>query len=102
MDPAADLAVVTAVASALLDKIVAYDTVVLGEVGLSSEVRSVSQVAVRINEAEKLGFKKCILPRKNLNVRGGLKGVGRSPTELRSSKLELIPVETVKEALDHL
>jgi DNA repair protein RadA/Sms len=91
MDPAADLAVVTAVASALLDKIVAYDTVILGEVGLSSEVRSVSQLAVRVNEAEKLGFKKCIVPAKNLNVRGGLK-----------SKLELIPVETVKEALDHL
>ena len=95
MDPAADLAVVMAVASALLDKIVAYDTVVLGEVGLSSEVRSVSQVAIRINEAEKLGFKKCILPRKNLNIRGGLKG------EL-SSKLELVPVETVKEAMEHL
>ena len=113
MDPAADLAVVTAVASALLDKIVAYDTVVVGEVGLSSEVRSVSQVAIRINEAEKLGFKKCILPAKNLNVRGGLKGVpiGTIPASSgsskesrieRSSKLELIPVETVKEALDHL
>ena len=91
-DPAADLAVVMAVASALLDKIVPYDVVMLGEVGLSSEVRSVSQVAVRLNEAEKLGFKKCILPKKNLSIRGELKG----------TKLELIPIEAVKEALDYL
>lgn len=88
-DPAADLAVVLAVASAFLDKPIAFDTVVLGEVGLSSEVRSVSQLAIRINEAEKLGFKKCILPKNNLN-----RGV-----DFQGKRLELIPVETVKEAI---
>lgn len=90
MDPAADLAVVLAIASALLDKPVAFDTVVLGEVGLSAEVRSVSQIAARITEAEKLGFKKCILPRNNLNSAG----------DLKLKKIETVPVETVKEALD--
>lgn len=89
-DPAADLAVVTAVASALLDKTIPFDTVVLGEVGLSSEVRSVSQINLRINEAEKLGFKKCIVPKNNLNVRGGF----------AKTACTIIPVETVKEALD--
>ena len=92
MDPAADLAVVLAVASALLDKPVAFDTGVVGEVGLSSEVRSVSQLAVRINEAEKLGFKKCIVPKNNLNM--GL--------DLKNKKIDIIAVETVVQALEFL
>lgn len=90
MDPAADLGVILAIASALLDRPVASDTVVLGEVGLSAEVRSISQMMVRINEAEKLGFKKCIIPKNNLGVRDGG----------RQAKIEIIPAETVKQALD--
>jgi len=92
IDPAADLAVVVAVASAFLDKVLSYDTVVLGEVGLSSEVRSVSQIVPRITEAEKLGFKKCIIPKNNL----------RSKKDLQAKSIEIIPVETVKETLEHL
>jgi len=92
MDPAADLAVVVALASALLDKPVAFDTVILGEVGLSSEVRSVSQLAARINEADKLGFKKCIVPKNNLKINMDLKG----------KNINVIGVETVKEALEAL
>ena len=68
-DPAADLAVVISIASALKDKIIPSDTVVLGEVGLAAEVRSVSQINIRINEAQKLGFKRCIVPRNNLKSR---------------------------------
>jgi len=90
VDPAADLGVVIAIASAFLDKVVARETVVLGEVGLSAEVRSVSQLAVRINEAQKLGFKRCILPKNNLKVK----------RDLKPGKMEIIPVETVKEALN--
>ena len=92
MDPAADLSVVMAIASALLDKTINFDTVILGEVGLSSEVRSVSQIAIRINEADKLGFKKCIIPKNNLKTK----------IDLQSKKIELIPVENVKEALNQL
>jgi DNA repair protein RadA/Sms len=92
MDPAADLAVVTALASALMDKPVAFDTVVLGEVGLSSEVRSVSQLAARVNEADKLGFKKCIVPKNNLKIK----------MDLKSRNIEVVGVETVKEALGRL
>jgi len=92
MDPAADLAVVSAIASAFLDKPLAFDTVVLGEVGLSSEVRSVSQIAARIGEADKLGFKKCILPKNNLKMN----------IELGNKNIEIIPVETVKEVLEIL
>lgn len=68
-DPAADLAVLVSIASAFKDKIISADTVVLGEVGLAAEVRSVSQINIRINEAGKLGFKKCIAPKNNLKTK---------------------------------
>ena len=88
-DPAADLAVCAVVASSFKEKIVMPKTVVLGEVGLSGEIRSISQVLMRINEAEKLGFKHCILPKnscKNL--------------KLNKSEMEIVPVSNLKEALD--
>lgn len=91
VDPAADLPVVIAVASALLDKTVPFDTVIFGEVGLSSEVRSVSQLIVRINEAERLGFKRCIMPKNNLKSK-----------DIKTKTLELVPVTQVREALDAL
>ncbi len=92
MDPAADLGVVVSVATALLDKPTGGDVVFLGEVGLSSEVRSVSQIGQRINEAQKLGFQKCIIPKNNL----------KRKSDLRNARLDIITVETVKEALDRL
>jgi DNA repair protein RadA/Sms len=90
VDPAADLGVVLSIASALQDKIISPDIVVLGEVGLASEVRSISQAVVRINEAQKLGFKRCILPKNNL----------KNKLDLKNTKIEIIGVETVKEALE--
>ena len=92
MDPAADLGVALAVASALTDKRVPSDTVVMGEVGLSAEVRSVSQAALRVKEAEKLGFKNCVLPRTSLP--GSTQGM--------DTHIKMIPVTHVREALDIL
>jgi len=92
MDPAADLGIVLAVASSFLDKPIDPQTVVIGEVGLSAEVRSVAHIAPRIVEAEKLGFKKCILPKNSLKGVAGIKTNG----------IEIIPVEHVREALDYL
>jgi len=92
VDPAADLAVVVALASALLDKPMAFDTVILGEVGLSSEVRSVSQLALRINEADRLGFKACIVPKNNLKMK----------LDLKRKNIKVVGVETVKEAIEAL
>ena len=92
MDPAADLAVAMALATALLDKPVNRSTVVIGEVGLSGEVRSVSQVALRVNEAQKLGFERCILPKNNL----------KSRLEIDDKGIEIMPVATAREALDLL
>ena len=93
LDPAADLSVVLAVASAYLDRVISFDTVVFGEVGLSAEVRSVSQVVSRVHEAQRLGFKRCIFPKNNLP---------HLPSAVHNSTIEMIGVESVKEALDSL
>jgi DNA repair protein RadA/Sms len=65
-EPGIDLGVITAIVSSKLDQPVPSDTVICGEVGLTGEVRSISQTSVRINEAERLGFTKCILPKNSL------------------------------------
>jgi DNA repair protein RadA/Sms len=90
-DPAADLAVAAAITSAFRDECVPYETVVLGEVGLAGEIRSVAQINLRINEAEKLGIKRCILPQINYKN-----------LDYKKSKIELIPVSNLKETLDIL
>jgi DNA repair protein RadA/Sms len=61
-EPAADLAVASALISAFKDISIPKDCVIMGEVGLSGEIRMVSQLDSRINEAKKLGFKKVIVP----------------------------------------
>jgi DNA repair protein RadA/Sms len=88
-DPAADLGVTVAITSAFREQLVMPDSVVLGEVGLAGEMRSISQALLRINEAEKLGFKHCVLPRNNYKN-----------LEYKKGNLELIPVSSLKEALD--
>jgi DNA repair protein RadA/Sms len=66
VEPAVDLAIVAAIASSFLDKPVPEDTLVLGEVGLAGEVRGISRLDIRIAEARKMGFSRCILPQSNL------------------------------------
>lgn len=61
-DPGVDLAVCLSICSSLLDQIIDRQTIVLGEVGLGGEVRPVSKLDIRLAEAEKLGFKKAIIP----------------------------------------
>jgi DNA repair protein RadA/Sms len=87
-DPAADLGVAVAVASAFKGELVAAETAVLGEIGLAGEVRSISQAQIRINEAQKLGFKSCIIPRNNIKGLAGTK-----------FNINLLPVDSLKEAL---
>jgi DNA repair protein RadA/Sms len=64
-EPAVDLGVVAAMASSFLDKPIDARTVVLGEVGLAGEVRAISQMDVRIKEAVRLGFNRCLVPKTN-------------------------------------
>jgi DNA repair protein RadA/Sms len=63
-EPAADLAVAVAIASSMRDIPVRADTVLIGEVGLSGELRMVGQMVARLREAAKLGFKTAIVPRR--------------------------------------
>ena len=78
-EPAADLAVATAIASSFHNVPVAADMVVVGEIGLSGELRMVGQLDRRLNEAAKLGFRRCLMPKparrlddlpKNLEIMG--------------------------------
>jgi len=69
-EPAIDLAVCCSIASSLLDKPAKSDYVVIGEVGLGGEIRSVGHIEKRIQEAEKLGFSKVIVPKNNFKKTG--------------------------------
>jgi DNA repair protein RadA/Sms len=61
-EPAADVAIALALASSLKDRPIHADMAFVGEVGLSGELRAVSQLSARLNEASKLGFKRCVVP----------------------------------------
>jgi DNA repair protein RadA/Sms len=85
-EPAADLGMVIAVASSHLDKTIAPHTLLLGEVGLAGEVRGIAQPELRVKEAAKLGFSRCILPGGNLK-------------QIKAKDMELIGVKSLEEAL---
>jgi DNA repair protein RadA/Sms len=65
-EPAVDLGIAVAIASSFTDKPIDPGSVVIGEVGLSGEIRSVTHLERRIREAAKLGFTKFIVPRNNM------------------------------------
>ena len=74
-EPAADLSVALAVASSYRDRPIADDLVAIGEIGLTGEIRSVSHLEQRLTEIKRLGFKKCIIPKKmseKLEIPSGL------------------------------
>jgi len=73
-EPAVDLGIVCAVTSSFLDKPIDDSTVVVGEVGLTSEVRAVGQVDARISESCKLGFTRCLIPSSNLKRASAVQG----------------------------
>lgn len=69
-EPAADLAVAMAMASSYLERPLPADLVMMGEIGLSGEIRTVSQMAARLNEAAKIGFKRALVPKMRRTVDG--------------------------------
>ncbi|MBR0121722.1 MAG: DNA repair protein RadA [Clostridia bacterium] len=73
-EPASDLAVALALVSSLKDIPVNDETIVFGELGLGGELRSITCCEQRIKEAERLGFKRCIIPKHNLKKLSGIKG----------------------------
>jgi DNA repair protein RadA/Sms len=62
-EPGADLPVILAVASSYRDQPIPSDLVAIGEIGLTGEIRSVSNMSQRLSEVARLGFKKCIIPK---------------------------------------
>lgn len=84
-EPAVDLGIVAALISSFRDIVIDEKTIVFGEVGLSGEVRSVSQAKVRLQEARKLGFERVIMPASCLKTAGRPEGI------------QVIGVRTVRE-----
>ena len=86
-DPAIDLAVISAILSSNMDAAIEPEVCMAGEIGLSGEIRPVNRIEQRIGEAEKLGFKRFILPKYNMQ------GI-----DTKKLRIELVPVRKVEEA----
>jgi DNA repair protein RadA/Sms len=89
-EPAADLAVAAALVSSLRDAAVRADTVLIGEVGLSGELRLVGQMNARLREAAKLGFRSAIVPRRI-----------RRSGEPYPTGIQVVEVRSLREAISH-
>jgi DNA repair protein RadA/Sms len=89
-EPAVDLGIVAAMASSFLDRPIDARMVVLGEVGLTGEVRAISQMDVRIKEAARLGFNRCIVPKSKTSQCTAV------------SKMEINAISSLKELLENL
>ena len=86
-EPAIDLGIALVIASSFKSIYIPKDTVIIGEVGLTGEIRTVNMIDKRLKEAEKLGIKKCIIPQNNKKL---LKN---------TYKLDIIGVRNINEAL---
>jgi DNA repair protein RadA/Sms len=89
-EPAADLGVVSAIASSVRNRPVQPGTAMFGEIGLAGEIRSTTQASLRIREAAQMGFRRCLVPS------------GQTAADDPPPGCELIGVKTVGEALDAL
>lgn len=87
-EPAVDLGIICAIASSFRNKEISSKTVVMGEVGLTGEVRGISFIEKRIQEAYKLGFNSAVIPKDNMKAAGGIAG------------MKVYGVDNVYEALD--
>lgn len=87
-ETSADLGIVQAIASSAKNRPIDPKTVLIGEVGLGGEVRAVSRIELRISEAQKLGFQRCIIPKSSA------KNLARKTT------IELVGVENVNQGLE--
>jgi DNA repair protein RadA/Sms len=86
-EPSIDLAAAMSICSSFKDSPVDSDTLILGEIGLGGEIRNISFIDRRIQEAAKLGFKKIVMPKSNLK------------NYKLNGKLEIIPVDSIQDAI---
>jgi DNA repair protein RadA/Sms len=91
-EPAIDLGVLLAIASSMRNVAIDGDTAIIGEVGLGGELRSVTRIESRLKEAINMGFKCCLIPKRNH------KGIA---TEI-SSKIKIVAADVVEEAFEVL
>ena len=89
-EPAIDLGIILAIVSSYREIAISDKTICFGEVGLSGEVRAVNMAKQRVQEAKKLGFETCILPKVSLT------------DEVRTDGIQLIGVSNVREAISHI
>ena len=90
-EPAADMAIATALVSSLTDRVVPDDLLIIGELGLAGECRAVSNLEQRVREAARLGFTRAIVPFRNVEKR---------PIQVEGMKI--IPVKSVFEVIKEL
>jgi DNA repair protein RadA/Sms len=89
-EPAVDMCIVSAIASSFLDRPIQEGTAVLGEVGLTGEVRAVGQVDTRVAEMKKMGFTRCLIPKSNLKLL------------VHEDGIELIGIRNISDAIEVL
>ncbi len=89
-EPAADLAIAAAISSSASDRACRADTALIGEIGLSGELRAVGQLSQRLREAKQLGFKRVIVPR-----------AMRKHSDTWPDGLDILQARSVREALEH-
>ena len=87
-EPAADLAIAAAIASSILDRPALADCALIGEIGLSGELRTVNQLPQRLREAKQLGFRRVVIPR------------SLRPAESKLDGLEVVQARSLREALE--
>lgn len=92
VEPGVDLGILLAVASSLKNRFIDPELVIIGEVGLGGEVRSVPRMESRVKEAVQMGFSRCLLPNRNI----------RSISKELRKKIEVIGVDYVEEAVHAL
>ena len=90
-EPAVDLGIISSMMSSFLDRVIDFNTVVCGEVGLTGEVRGVGRMDERIKEASRMGFNRCILP-----------GGTSSSDVLPETEMARIKIDSIKKLPEHL
>ena len=90
VEPAVDLAIAAALASTFLDKPVDKGTTLIGEIGLTGEIRAVGHVQARIKEAAKMGFTKCLVPSSTIKQLSKIKGMTIESVSFLKDAMEVL------------
>lgn len=92
VEPGSDLGILIAVASSMRNRVIDSETAIIGEVGLGGEIRSIPRVESRLKEVINMGFRCCLIPKRNL------KGISSEITQ----KIKIVGVDLVEDAVDML